>query len=532
MDYQFRKVDKNITTVRRLENACDLGNIDEVKAIIRSNILSKYHINTMHHACKGGSIEIIELIYRACNRTNSGKEMADIWDFGLEGACEGGHINIFNMYKHNLRRERSSTSTYNFMRNCLDSACISGNMECINFIIGMNAHNWREGLSGACQGGHIDVVKFMLHKGASVGDYGWNIGLLEACKRGHIEIVEYMLSKYNRSPSLLVPLTEKILNEMLVSSCAGEHPKNFEIIELIISKGATDLNGGLKRACREGHMHTVEFMITKGAIDWNSGLMASCCGGHFKIVELMVAKGATNLGEGLGYLCYILDNCVEDRVEIAKFILSKNIEDLSLGFYGACRGGCVEIVELILEKYQNGANGDGGSDGSSGGVIDINMGMLRACENECIEVLEFLVRKGATNFLACLETSSMIGSVKSLQFFMKLNTDLLNSDIISRLLLINRFHYYNPDIHVLLLNLCEDSDISAKFVFLHYNPTTNFKLYCWYVNNNKIALSSKQYNEILKAYPPYVLFIGSRSKDRKCHISRLPVELFRLLFGY
>lgn len=519
MYYQFIKVDKNIKTIRSLNNACELGNVDEVKVIIRSNILSKYHINTMYYACKGGNIEIIKLIHKVCNRTNNGREMVDIWNSGLEGACEGGQVNIINMYKHNIHKLDS-----NFMCNCFKNACMSGNIECINYIIGMDDHNsygiWRVGLLGACQGGHIGAIELTLNKGRFIDGSEWYIGILEACKRGHIEAVEYMLSRYTLS---------KILNDMLVSACSVG---NMQMVEFIISKSATDLeycpNTCLKYVCREGHMQMVQYLISEGATDWNGGLVASCYGGHLEIAKLMITKGATEFSEGLGHLCDNLDNCVEDNIQIAKIILSKNIEDLkdlSLGFYSACRGGCVEIAELVFEKYQN-ANGAGG------GVINTKIGLMRACENESIEVLEFLVHKEVTNPFICLEMSCMVGNLKPLQFFMKYYTDVLNPDIISKLLTINKYHSYNPDIHVLLLNKCSDSDVYANNIYCDGCPTTNFKLYCMYANRNKIALSPKRYKVLLKVYPPYVLFIGGKTKNEKCHINRLPVELFRLLFEY
>ncbi len=51
--------------------------------------------------------------------------------------------------------------------------------------------------------------------------------------------------------------------------------------------------------------------------DWNWGLRGACEGGHMDMVELMIERGATNWNYGL---------------------------------YGACRGGHMDIVELMIER--------------------------------------------------------------------------------------------------------------------------------------------------------------------------------------
>ena len=106
-----------------------------------------------------------------------------------------------------------------------------------------------DGLPGACQGGHIDIVDLMINNGATE----WNNGLNRACFGGHRNIVERM-----------------------------------------IEKGANDWNGGLRSACEGGDRHIVDFMIEKGAGDWNAGLCGAACGVQRSMAELMIRKGATH----------------------------------------------------------------------------------------------------------------------------------------------------------------------------------------------------------------------------------------------
>ena len=53
-------------------------------------------------------------------------------------------------------------------------------------------------------------------------------------------------------------------------------------------------NEGLSGACRGGHTKLVEILITKGATNFDGGLYEACEGGHMPLVELMITEGATS----------------------------------------------------------------------------------------------------------------------------------------------------------------------------------------------------------------------------------------------
>ena len=73
----------------------------------------------------------------------------------------------------------------------LSNACQGGNLDIVKLMIEKGANWWDSGFSNACRYGHMECVKLMIKKGA---DY-WNIGLHYACKYGHIDIVKLMIEK-------------------------------------------------------------------------------------------------------------------------------------------------------------------------------------------------------------------------------------------------------------------------------------------------------------------------------------------------
>lgn len=102
--------------------------------------------------------------------------------------------------------------TYDLYNNCKN-----GNYETVKII---KQKNWDDGLLGACRGGHIDIIKLMIEKGAN----NWNWGLFGACRGGHIDIVKLMIEKGVNNWNL-----------GLFGACCGGH---IDIIKLMIEKGA------------------------------------------------------------------------------------------------------------------------------------------------------------------------------------------------------------------------------------------------------------------------------------------------------
>ena len=92
-------------------------------------------------------------------------------------------------------------------------------------------------LANACLGGHEDLARLMLDRGAT--DY--NIGLAKACQGGHEALARLMLEKgatdYDRG---------------LDSACWGGHEA---LARLMLDRGATNYNQALfyaRRYCQEG----------------------------------------------------------------------------------------------------------------------------------------------------------------------------------------------------------------------------------------------------------------------------------------
>ncbi len=98
--------------------------------------------------------------------------------------------------------------------------CFTGDVGLIEYAV-RSATCMNYGLSGACEGGHVGIAKWMIRLGA----YDVNAGLYSACK-------------YNqpKTAHLMILCGAKRLDDALVVACTYD---SFDVFEMLINRGAT-----------------------------------------------------------------------------------------------------------------------------------------------------------------------------------------------------------------------------------------------------------------------------------------------------
>jgi ankyrin repeat protein len=104
--------------------------------------------------------------------------------------------------------------------------------------------------SGACEGGHIELVELLIQKGI----YNWSRGMWGACYENRMEIALLLIEKIKSSGD----------------SC--------------------DWDSALGGACWEGHKDMALLMIKNGATDLGLGLRWACTNGNKELISLIVQK--------------------------------------------------------------------------------------------------------------------------------------------------------------------------------------------------------------------------------------------------
>lgn len=313
----------SVSSVNFFREACKSGNIELVKYILDSskNLLKSLCDrggDFLHSACISGNVEIVNFIitHAKCN-----------WNWGLYEACgaNGDHIEIVE-----LMIKKGAIS----FDGCFEGACLAGNKKIIDLLIErkVTRNEWDEGMCHASRGGCMDVVVYMVLKGAT----NWNGGMMHACDGGHLDIVKFMILQG--------------ANDWNTSLFWASRKGHLEIVKFMLLQGATNFDDCLNCACLCGDIDFVKTVVEKGATNWDEGLIQACKGGHVILVKLMLHHGATNLNEGLKNtsnkdICIFLINNGADDLNCLT-----NIHDFRLSYmYHKFKGYCNNYMDLLSE---------------------------------------------------------------------------------------------------------------------------------------------------------------------------------------
>jgi ankyrin repeat protein len=295
------------------------------------------------------------------------------WNWGMQGACYGNHYELMILMhkrgasdveplfiyalKNGQDEEAMVIIGKKVMRpdSALKIACSYGKLFAVDALIAQGATNYTEGLTTAAEYGHANIVKSML---AYKADY--RNGLWDACKNGHIDVVR-----------LLIDHGANDWNYCLEAACKGGR---LPLAELMLDHGA-DPNIGLI-ACEYEHAHIVDLMISRGATDWNRGLKCAIEGNQIPLIHLMLAKGASNVDDGL------ITACKKGSRQIALIMIEHGATALDEGLIGASCRNHVDLVRLMIEN----------------GATNQNNGMQAACRSGSIDVVQFMIANGANNW--------------------------------------------------------------------------------------------------------------------------------------
>ena len=271
----------------------------------------------------------------------------------------------------------------------------------------LGAGDLNQGLMGACQGGHHDLVDMLIRQGAD----DWDRGLRGACL-GHQQAM----------------------------------------ITLMLHQGA-DLNQGLKSACESGDQSLIEFMIKQGAVYWHYGFEGACRGGHSVIIKQMIDRDQ-NMGifsHGDHYywtlgLCLtsqrgfidsvklIIDEGTKvgnhfnwDRIlssayrggypQIIQLIISYGGHDWDQALQGACRGGHIELIQEVLHTGHH--------------VFDWDEALVAASACNNPKVIELILRPETHNesFSKAMKVACWKGLLRSTYYLLSLGTQLTQKHV-------------------------------------------------------------------------------------------------------
>lgn len=475
-------------------------------------------------ACFTGDLDTVKYMFE--KETNKNILSSALLTVYLNKACEGGHLDTVILLLNYIKTDT------NYYTNYYTDIMYSGNKYVLYY---------------AFKSGSVDIINTVAQEispktEAYTVDKMWKSGMLGACKAGNFDIFIMYTEK--------VCWDDNFLNDCMLYACKSS---NYEMVEYLLNKGAAnfkkfDANKCLTNACKGGCTQIVNRMIELGANTWNMALYYACKGGHIHIIKLMLLKNI-DIAK-IGHLCLGVA-CEKNHIHVINLLLTMNLGSeigpnfkWDCGLSGACVGGNIDIVKLMIQK----------------GATSINYALQKACNYGNTDIVKFLSVNGASNIRPCLYNAYKFCGYQCLVHLVQLQTDLDKSTnnwnkllfcacglggaegLEAAKFIINCGSTYtnlkltdainntsSTDTNMYNLLIRNGADITPNLTYAKdfrlYNMAHNKFCYC------KKVSDCLNYLVRLKMYPPYILFVYSRnSTNKNCSVKKIPTELFRLLF--
>jgi uncharacterized protein len=260
-------------------------------------------------------------------------------------------------------QEDNSQGQGRMRSNPLVEAAVRGDLAAVRALLsqGSDPQAMNEALSGAAANDQIEMVKFLLDKGARLnpGEGGDGAALLQAVEGGYADMVNLLLDKGAqievKGQDGVTPLIEAV------------NKNDIDLVQLLLQRGANlearDNPGGtaLVRAAYAGNIAILQLLLDKGAnvnAQLNSGetaLHAMAMNGRTEVVKLLLAKGAnTEIKDKLGETPLRVA-AQWDKPEVAKQLLDHGAKIDTTGEEGftvlhvAAQRASTAILKMLLD---------------------------------------------------------------------------------------------------------------------------------------------------------------------------------------
>lgn len=217
----------------------------------------------MYYAAELGDLDLVKYFI---------SKGADSINIAMAYASRGGQNDVFKFF---IRRGASDFYWP------LKYAAMKNHRHIVDYILSLKPH-WdkmtlNNGMAGAAEGGHRDLVELFIQRGAD----NWIKGATGAARGGHEDLVDFFMARTDRR--------EDLLDSVLVGAAEGGH---IHLVEKSIKLGATRLGWALASAAANGHKNVVEFLLKSRTGGLTDAILGAAQEGHEDIVIMLLNKGA------------------------------------------------------------------------------------------------------------------------------------------------------------------------------------------------------------------------------------------------
>jgi hypothetical protein len=145
---------------------------------------------------------------------------------------------------------------------------------------------------------------------------------------------------------VLVPNDQTTDADMLRNACKHNFP---DVVSWFLRNGSVPCTDCLYYACLVGSREIVDMILRndiRKSLDYNFGLMGACAGGHIELVQLMI-NGPNDKPDLNGAL---IRACTAGHLSVVQLLISLGAKDFDRALFYAVREGHMDTAMSLLEK--------------------------------------------------------------------------------------------------------------------------------------------------------------------------------------
>jgi len=352
-DYSFQALPDDIPCIpdvrltpsaHALYRACQCAHYDFIDEVTNRLFFSREYAFT--GACAGGHVDIatqfggfirgitlsVALVLAAENRQLETVRFLLRYDpphvaSALDIACFKGFADVAEtLGDHGAGRK---DDPHDFFNDGLRGACRGNQPALADAMIGRGATAFHRAATAAAVEGNTEMVMAMIGRGAD--RFGCYLEI--AFRRHYRSLVEALLDRYPSDINNLIPYS---------CGCGS-----VEFAKLLFDHGATDYAAGFQVACSRQDQSLAEFIVDNYPVDINRCLVtASSFLGTESIVEMLIGRGANNLNE-----CLLIACCVPSLPSV-RLLIERGANNLNEGIRAIVEDGIIfSQLSLKIGRY-------------------------------------------------------------------------------------------------------------------------------------------------------------------------------------